>query len=416
MLKFEVVDDGKKENKKDPVLFEKNGASSKDLEAENSRTIIKVMGVGGGGCNSINRMIEAVVSGVEFIAVNTDQQALSANHAEHRLLLGRNVTCGRGTGGNPELGRKAAEEDRDLIKKSLENCQMVFLTAGMGGGTGTGAAPVIAQIAKEAGILTVAVVTKPFPFEGSEKMRLAEDGIKRIKEYVDTLIIIPNGKLLETIEKSTPITQAFKIADDVLRQGVEGISTMITQHFMMNLDFADVKTAMENAGEASMGVAVGSGDNRAVDAVTRAIENPLIDLESPEGARYALVCIIGDKSLNMEEWQELMAVVQKKVRKDVRIKIGLKEDNTLEDKVYVTVVLTGFDNKAIRGGALAGSRDYDSDVVNLKDWNDKLRTDEENSGPVDQFLRKRNVQPDYSNVDLFTPSVYRLNPSQDKEN
>jgi len=248
-------------------------------------TVIKVIGAGGGGSNAVNRMIESGIKNVEFIVVNTDLQALAGSHAHQKIGIGSKLTGGLGAGGKPEIGEQAAEEDFETIENVLKGADMVFITAGMGGGTGTGAAPIIAKIAKQQGALTVGVVTKPFDFEGRAKMRLADEGICKLREEVDTLIVIPNQHLLRIVDKKTPIKQAFLVADDVLRQGVQGISDLITQPGEVNIDFADVRTTMQGKGDAILGVGAGSGDSRALDAATAAITNPLLEDSHIEGAK-----------------------------------------------------------------------------------------------------------------------------------
>jgi cell division protein FtsZ len=271
-----------------------------------SPTVITVVGVGGGGSNAVNRMIDAGLPDVNFIAMNTDQQALSGSYAEIKIALGQKLTGGLGAGGNPDVGESAAIEDTDHIRELLSGSDMVFITAGMGGGTGTGAAPVIAGIARELGILTVAVVTRPFSFEGIRKQKIAQGGIDKLREQVDTLITIPNQHLLTIVEKNTPIRQAFLVADDVLRQGVQGISDLITQAGDINIDFADVRTIMKGKGDAIMGIGIGTGANRAVDAATNAINNPLLEDANIEGAKGLLVNVSGGSNFALNEYQEVM--------------------------------------------------------------------------------------------------------------
>ena len=307
---------------------------------------IKVIGCGGGGTNAVNRMIDAGLTGVEFIAMNTDIQVLDISAADYKLQLGENLTRGLGAGGNPEVGRSAAEESKSDIKKALEGADMVFITAGMGGGTGTGSAPVIAEIAKELGILTVAVVTKPFKFEGPRRSRLAEEGVDNLKDKVDTVIIIPNDRLLGVVEKRATLVEAFKEADDVLRQGVQGISDIITIPGIINVDFADVRAIMLNAGTALMGIGVASGDHRAVDAAQAAIASPLLET-SIEGARAALINITGGPDLTLAEVHEATELIQQATdAEDANIIFGIVSDPRLLDEVRITVLATGFDNRA----------------------------------------------------------------------
>jgi len=306
---------------------------------------IKVVGCGGGGTNAVNRMIEAGLNGVEFIAMNTDIQVLDVSSADYKLQLGENLTRGLGAGGNPEVGRSAAEESKSDIKKALEGADMVFITAGMGGGTGTGSAPVIAEIAKELGILTVAVVTKPFKFEGPRRSRLAEEGVDNLKDKVDTVIIIPNDRLLGVVEKRATLVEAFKEADDVLRQGVQGISDIITIPGIINVDFADVRTIMTNAGTALMGIGVASGDHRAVDAAQAAIASPLLET-SIEGARAALINITGGADMTLAEVHEATELIQQATdAEDANIIFGIVQDPRLIDEVRITVLATGFDQR-----------------------------------------------------------------------
>ena len=304
---------------------------------------IKVVGVGGGGTNAVNRMIEAGLSGVEFIAMNTDIQVLDISAADYKLQLGENLTRGLGAGGNPEVGRSAAEESKSDIKKAIEGADMVFITAGMGGGTGTGAAPVIADISKEIGALTVAVVTKPFKFEGPRRSRIAEEGVDHLRDRVDTVIVIPNDRLLGVVEKRATLVDAFKEADDVLRQGVQGISDIITIPGIINVDFADVKSIMTNAGSALMGIGVASGDHRAVDAAQAAIASPLLET-SIEGARAALINITGGADLTLAEVHEATELIpQSTDAEDANIIFGIVQDPTMNGEVRITVLATGFD-------------------------------------------------------------------------
>jgi cell division protein FtsZ len=306
--------------------------------------LIKVVGAGGGGSNAVNRMIESGLSGVQFIAVNTDKQHLHKNKAGTRLQIGTKLTGGQGVGGFPEKGEKAAEEDREAIARALEGADMVFVTAGMGGGTGTGSAPVIARIAREMGALTVAVVTKPFEYEGAQKMKIAEAGINRLREEVDTLIVIPNDQLLKLVDRDTPLVQALLQADEVLRQGVQGISDLITKTGLINTDFADVEATMKGQGDALMGIGIGSGKDRGKDAATRAIDNPLLEDTSIEGATRILVNIAGPETISMVEIKEAMDVIRTKADPAVEIIHGVLIDSSLGDNIRVTVIATGFHN------------------------------------------------------------------------
>lgn len=307
--------------------------------------VIKVVGVGGGGTNAINRMIESGLKGVEFIAVNTDAQQLAMSQADIKIHIGEKVTKGLGAGSNPEIGAQAAEESRDKIREALQGADMVFITAGKGGGTGTGAAPIIAEIAKEEiGALTVGVVTRPFKFEGRRRAVQAEEGIKKLKQKVDTLIVIPNDNLLAVSDKKTSILEAFKMADDVLRQGVQGITDLITVPGLINLDFADVKAIMKDAGSALMGIGVASGDNRAVQAAELAITSPLLE-ESIEGAKGILLNISGGPDLGIYEVHEAAEIIAKAADPDANIIFGAVIDESLGDQVKVTVIAAGFDKK-----------------------------------------------------------------------
>ncbi|WP_420805154.1 cell division protein FtsZ [Gottschalkia acidurici] len=305
---------------------------------------IKVVGVGGGGNNAVNRMIENGVKGIEFVTVNTDRQALHSSKAESRLQIGEKLTRGLGAGANPDIGMKAAEESRNEIEEVLKGADMIFITAGMGGGTGTGAAPVVAEVAKELGILTVGVVTKPFMFEGRRRMLHAERGIEELKQRVDTLVTIPNDRLLQVAEKKTTIVEAFKMADDVLRQGIQGISDLIAVPALINLDFADVKTIMYDQGLAHMGIGKGSGENRATEAAKQAIQSPLLET-SIEGAKGVLLNITGGANLGIFEVNEAADLIRQSVDPDANIIFGAGVDESLNDEIKITVIATGFDVK-----------------------------------------------------------------------
>jgi len=309
---------------------------------------IKVVGVGGCGCNAVNNMIAANLKGVEFIAVNTDVQALGLSRAGTRMQIGGKLTKGLGAGANPEVGRDAALEDSDKIREILADSDMVFVTAGMGGGTGTGAAPVIADIAKSLGILTVGVVTKPFLYEMGKRITHAERGLEELKKCADTVIVIPNERVREMVEEDTPISEAFKLADDVLRQAVQGISDIITRPGYINVDFADIRTIMSYMGRAVMGMGVASGDARTLEAVQRAISNPLLEDNSIDGAKGILINISGGADLSLHEISEASSIIQKCVDPDAHVILGCVIDETLNNKVSVTVIATGFNNGAAR--------------------------------------------------------------------
>ena len=304
---------------------------------------IKVVGVGGGGNNAVNRMIDAGVSSAEFVAVNTDKQSLLVSKAETRLQIGERLTGGLGAGAKPEIGQKAAEESKASITDMLKGTNMVFITAGMGGGTGTGAAPVIAQIAKEMGILTVAVITKPFSFEGPIRAKNAEEGLENLKKYVDSLVVIPNEKLLQIVPKKTPLSESFRFADDVLRQGVQGISDLIVFPGLINLDFADVTTIMKDKGLAHMGIGYGSGDNKALDAVKQAVASPLLET-TIEGATGLLINIKGGNDLTQDDVNEAASLVREVVDESCNIILGTSIDENMHDEVEITLIATGFKN------------------------------------------------------------------------
>ena len=303
---------------------------------------IIVVGIGGGGSNAVNRMIDCKLENVHFIAVNTDAQALYYSNAPHKINIGKATTRGLGAGSNPDIGKKAAEESSEEIKAALEGADMVFVTAGLGGGTGSGAAPVIAELAKEMGALTVGVVTKPFTFEGAKRAKQAEEAFKNLKERVDTLITIPNDKILSIIDKKTPLIEAFIVVDDVLRQGIQGISDLVTIGGLINVDFADVKTIMENAGSALMGIGYGSGENRAVEAARAAIDSPLLELDIA-GAEGILLNITGGNDLSMFEVDEAARIVTEQADPNAHIIFGSVINESYAGEIKVTVVATGFD-------------------------------------------------------------------------
>lgn len=308
-------------------------------------TIIKVVGVGGAGTNAVNRMISTGMEGIDFIVANTDAQQLRESLAHTKVQIGNKLTKGLGAGADPEVGREAANEDRDKIHKALKGADMVFITAGMGGGTGTGAAPVVAEVAKEDNALVVGVVTKPFRVEGKRRMDVALEGIKNLKQKVDTLITIPNDLLLKIIDRKTPIEDAFKLADDILRQGVQGISDIIMVTGLVNVDFADVKTVMKETGDALMGVGIGTGENKAIEATQMAINSPLLEETGIDGAKAVLINIAGGNDLSLHEVNEVNDVIIRQVDPEANIIFGTTIDAALEDRVRVTVIATGFDRK-----------------------------------------------------------------------
>jgi cell division protein FtsZ len=361
------------------------------MEASSYLAVIKALGVGGGGINAVSRMVDAGLKGVEFIAVNTDAQALRACEADVKLAIGQELTRGLGAGGNPEVGQGAASESRDDIKEALKGADMVFVTAGEGGGTGTGAAPVIAEIAKqEIGALTVGVVTKPFEFEGTRRMQHALDGIERLRAEVDTLIIVPNEKLLKIVERREPISEAFRKADDILRQGVQGITDLITIPGLINLDFADVRAVMTDAGSALMGIGTASGESRAGDAAKEAISSPLLET-SIDGATGMLLNITGGEDMGLFEVNEAADVVVATADRGANIIFGSVVDNTLGDSLRVTVIATGFEGFELlarqpaevrrRSRQRSGVRTSDREIRSLEVSDDEIE--------IPRFLRDR---------------------------
>jgi cell division protein FtsZ len=365
------------------------------MESGSYLAVIKVVGVGGGGTNAVNRMVDAGLRGVEFIAANTDAQALQMCDADIKLNIGTELTKGLGAGANPEVGQGAAAESRDDIKEALKGADMVFVTAGEGGGTGTGAAPVIADIAKnEIGALTVGVVTRPFGFEGTQRARQAQEGIDKLREYVDTLIVIPNEKLLAVVERRASLTDALREADNVLRQGVQGITDLITIPGLINLDFADVRTIMHDAGSALMGIGSSSGENRAAEAAKSAISSPLLE-ESVEGANGILLNITGGHDLGLFEVNEAAEIVQSAADANANIIFGAVIDDAMSDEVRVTVIATGFDHgrgitSARRGGATpparSGPRRRDVNMDDRQRSSLEIRDDEID---IPSFLKDR---------------------------
>ncbi len=330
------------------ILFDEQDVKSRKRResavpgAEAVPATIKVIGVGGGGGNAVNRMIASNLRGIEFVAANTDLQALSKCKAQTKLQLGEQITRGLGAGADPEVGRKAALEDTERILEMMDGADMIFLTAGMGGGTGTGALPILASLASEIGALTVAVVTKPFGFEGRRRLQVAENGIEELRGSVDTLITIPNERLLNFVERGTPLAEAFRIADDVLRQAVQGISDLITVPGEVNVDFADVRAIMSGMGMALMGTGIAKGENRALEAAQRAISSPLLEETSIEGAKGVLINISGGRDLTLHEVAEAARIIQSAVDADANIIAGMVLDEALEEEMKVTVIATGF--------------------------------------------------------------------------
>ena len=351
---------------------------------------IKVIGVGGGGTNAVNRMVDSGIRGVEFVAVNTDRQALLLSKAASKIQIGEKITRGLGAGANPDIGAQAAEESKSEITEALRGADMVFVTAGMGGGTGTGAAPIVASCAKEMGILTIGVVTKPFTFEGKKRLSQADRGIESLKSKVDTLVVIPNDKLLQIIDRKTSIVEAFKMADDVLRQGVQGISDLIAVPGLVNLDFADVKTIMLNTGIAHMGIGRASGESRAEDAAKQAIQNPLLE-SSIEGAKGVIINITGGSNLGLHEVNTAAEIVQRSADPEANIIFGAVIDESIDEDIVITVIATGFDNDT---KPAIGSVPV-NEIVN-KAWNQKpaqpaAKPEAVNTNDLDipSFLRKK---------------------------
>lgn len=366
---------------------------------------IKVVGIGGGGNNAVNRMVNANIDSAEFVAVNTDKQALIMSRAQHRIQIGDKLTGGKGAGSDPEMGRKAAEESKEILEKMLEGTDLVFITAGMGGGTGTGAAPVVAELAKEMGILTIAVVTKPFGFEGRRRMENAEKGIKDLKGVVDTLVVIPNDKLLKIVPKGTPIVEAFRTADDVLRQGIQGISDLIVTPSLINLDFADVKTIMKNKGLAHMGLGRGKGENRTIEAVRQAVSSPLLET-TIEGATGIILNIKGGLDLTLDEVYESADLVKEVVDPSCNIIFGSGIDDSMQEEVEITVIATGFTGTAV-------SDDMKQEVLKSVQGADSLKNfstqtsidDEEETKVEEQSTPTSRIDIDDSDIPPFLRKI-----------
>lgn len=375
------------------------------LQFENEQegqAVLKVIGVGGGGCNAVNRMIETGLAGVDFIAINTDKQALKRSNAETKVQIGEKLTKGLGAGGNPEVGQHSAEETLDDIVGLIEGSDMVFITAGMGGGTGTGAAPIIAKAAKDMGILTVGVVTKPFSFEGKKRMFQAEQGLRFLQKYVDSLVVIPNDKLIENSEKNTTMLEAFAMADDVLRQGVQGIADLISDDALLNVDFADVRSVMTDRGIAHMGVGHGKGENRAKDAVKEATESPMLETRI-DGAHAILLYVSGGYDLGMMEVSEIADQVQEAASDDAILIFGAAFDQELNDEISVTVIATGFDSAEPDDGfGLGGSGKPVQQPNNRR----QVRTPDGLTATEvtldDIFQKTRNEKPSDSKFDIPT--------------
>jgi cell division protein FtsZ len=364
---------------------------------------IVVIGAGGGGSNAVNGMIECGIRGVKFIAVNTDVQALRANSAEVKLQIGSKITGGRGAGGNPEIGERAAQEDKDQITKAIEGADMVFITAGMGGGTGTGAAPIIAEIAKSQNALTVGVVTKPFDNEGSHRMEQAEKGIINLKKVVDSLIVIPNQRLLNNVDRKTSMLEAFHRADDILRQGVESILDCIVKTGFINIDFADAITVMKDQGDALMAIGYGEGENRVEDAVSGVLDNPLLEDTSIKGATRALIYVAANENIPAVEYDDVIKRITADMDKDAIIKAGLYFDTKMEDEIRVTVIATGF-NSEMKFRNPEPVKKQRGEIMSEKEFSNFI-----GSGSVTDFLPPRDTRDDFkfSSEDLDVPTVIR---------
>jgi len=350
---------------------------------------IKVVGVGGSGVNAVNRMVEAGLKGVEFLAVNTDAQSLHASHADKKIHIGKSLTKGLGAGSDPEVGKKSAEEDSEVIYEALKGADMVFITCGEGGGTGTGAAPIIANISKEVGALTIGVITKPFGFEGEKRKRISEEGVDELRDKVDALITIPNDRLLQIVDKKTSLLDAFQVVDDVLRQGVQGISDLITESGLINVDFADVKTIMSSAGSALMGIGRGSGENRAIEAAKQAINSPLLEL-SINGAKGVLFNVTGGADLGMHEIDEAAKVITNAVDTEANIIFGAVIDPNITGEVRITVIATGFEG--VHNPMQAHNHlefETRKSVPSLEPEKDEVEEEDEDEWAIPTFIRKR---------------------------
>ena len=374
---------------------------------------IKVVGCGGGGANAVNRMVDAGLKGVEFIAVNTDKQALSTSRADKKIQIGEKLTKGLGAGAVPDIGKRAAEESREEIAQHLKGADLVFVTAGMGGGTGTGAAPIVADIARDMNCLTIAVVTKPFQFEGKQRMRNAETGINELKQFVDTLVVIPNDRLLEVVARGTSMLEAFRVADDVLRQGIQGISDLIALPALINLDFADVKTVMESGGMAHIGIGVGKGENRTSEAAKAAIASPLLETKI-DGARALLINITGSDDIGILEINEAARLVQESADSEANIIFGAGIDPSLKDEIHITVIATGFEKSAFptrepKKKPFRASLPYGSATATMNPYENRQGLERQDS----TGFEAPSVQNLYENQEAaFFPGTSRPTPQQ----
>jgi len=379
-------------------------------ENKNLAAKVKIIGIGGGGNNALNTMISYQLSGVEFIAANTDAQAMAANMAPFKLQLGENLTKGLGAGANPEIGRKAALEDVEKIREALKGADMVFITAGLGGGTGTGGAPVIAEVAREMGALTVAIVTKPFYFEGKKRMKQAEEGLANLKMTADALITIPNQRLLSISGKSMTLLEAFKKADEVLYHAAKGISDIIVGHGIINLDFADVRTVMSETGMALMGTGIATGENRSVEAAQRAISSPLLEDITIEGARGLLINITGGENMTLSEINEATTLIQKEAHEDANVIWGMVVDKTMKEEIRVTVIATGFgkkeDKRTTQFKKVApisfGLREQNKDFPHFSFGN------KENNRDIPAFMRRGKTSERFDELKLDPPSDFSI--------
>lgn len=376
------------------------------MPEQEGAALIRVVGVGGGGSNAVNRMIEESIAGVDFIAVNTDQQALMGSRAKQRVAIGERTTRGLGSGGNPEVGGKSAEESEDDLHSVLQGSDMVFVTAGMGGGTGTGATPIVAKVAREVGALSIGVVTRPFTFEGAQRSRIAEQGIEQLKEHVDTLIVIPNDRLLEAADKRVSLLDSFRLADDVLRQGIQGISELITVPGLINLDFADVKTIMSLGGAALMAVGTGSGDDRAREAAEQALSSHLLDV-TIDGARGILFNVTGGSDLSLYEINQAASIIRETAHPDVNLIFGAVIDDDMGEEIRITVIATGFEH----GMPLVRSLSRPVSQPSPREMPSQAPVRE--SVPVSASAKRSSsessssVQPDYRINDLDIPAFLR---------
>jgi len=391
----------------------------KDEQA--TSTVIKVIGVGGAGGNAVNRMIASGLKKVHFVTMNTDMQALQRSNAQTRLPIGRELTGGLGAGGIPEVGEKAAQESKEEIRREVENADMVFITAGMGGGTGTGAASIVAEVAKSCNALTVAVVTTPFAFEGKKKLVLAQAGIEKLRKQVDTLIIIPNQYLLKVVENNTPIKQAFLMADEVLYMGVQGISELITEPGEINIDFADVRTVMKGKGDALMGIGFGEGANRAVDAARQAVSNPLLEYASIEGAKSVLINLAGSDNLTLQEYQDVVELVTAQCAEDALIIAGQAFNPELGDRIKVTVVATGFDRKESVIGAESSEHETTQRRFTASERGEEKSEERSDDVAAIQVNRWQDLQKQLgkavnpASTDYSIPAVLRYGRSKEQE-